>query len=174
MKIAAFGASTSSTSINKQLATYTSSLLTKTEVDVLDMRSYSAPLYSEDEEKIGFPESMKTLSAELKTYDGFILSLAEHNGSFAAAFKNTMDWLSRIDRNIFNDKPMLLMSTSPGARGGQTVLEFATSAFPRMGAKVMSSYAFSSFYDNFKDGKVVNADLNKEIENLVVQFENAL
>ncbi len=51
MKIIAFGASTSSTSINKTLATYAANLVEGADVQVLDLNSYDVPLFSEDKEK---------------------------------------------------------------------------------------------------------------------------
>ncbi len=57
-KILAFGASNSKTSINKQLATYASSLLKNTEVEVLDLNDFDVPTYSVDlEGKSGIPDN---------------------------------------------------------------------------------------------------------------------
>ena len=173
-KILAFAGSTSSTSINKQLATFAAENLENTSFDVIDLRDFTLPIYSEDEEKNGFPEDAKKFSSLLDNYDGFILSLAEHNGSYAAAFKNIFDWSSRVEATIFRDKPLLLMATSPGARGGQSVLETGTERFSRMGAKELISFSFPSFYDNFKDGKVINDQLLNSLKEQVNKFENAV
>ena len=105
-KVLAFAGSTSSTSINKQLATFAAENLDNTSFDIIDLRDFEMPIYSEDEEKNGFSESTKKFSALLDAYDGFILSLAEHNGSYAAAFKNIFDWSSRVEANVFRDKPL--------------------------------------------------------------------
>lgn len=51
MKVIAFGASTSSTSINKTLATYAANLIEGAEVKVLDINDYNVPMFSEDTEK---------------------------------------------------------------------------------------------------------------------------
>ena len=144
-KIIAFAGSTSSTSINKQLVTYTSSLLNNLEVEILDMNDYKTLLYSTDEEQNGFPENMIELSKKLSSYDGFIISLAEHNGSYASAYKNTIDWLSRIERKVFYDKPMLLMAASPGGRGGASVLEAAKTYYPHLGAQIVSTFSLPGF-----------------------------
>ena len=56
-KILAFGGSTSSTSINKQLALYTANLVTNTIVEVIDLTEYLAPVYSIDEEKMDFQKN---------------------------------------------------------------------------------------------------------------------
>lgn len=173
-KILAFAGSTSSTSINKQLASYAASLLEDVSFEVIDMRDYQAPLYSIDDEQNGFPEKMTELSDKLKTYDGFILSLAEHNGSYAAAFKNTFDWLSRIDRIIFNKKPMLLMAASPGGRGGASVLASANASFPHMGTEVVANFSLPGFFDNFKEGIIVEKELNAALTKAVKTFENKI
>ena len=51
MKVIAFGASNSSTSINKALATYTAHLIEGADVVVLDINNYTVPMFSEDLEK---------------------------------------------------------------------------------------------------------------------------
>lgn len=173
-KILAFAGSTSSTSINKQLASYAASLLEETSFEVVDMRDYQAQLYSIDDEQNGFPENMVHLSERLKSYDGFMVSLAEHNGSYAAAFKNTFDWLSRIDRIIFNKKPMLLMAASPGGRGGASVLASANASFPHMGAEIVSNFSLPGFFDNFKEGEIVDSQLNETLKKAVQIFESKI
>tara|TARA_R110001606_G_scaffold183237_1_gene329826 strand:- start:35 stop:631 length:597 start_codon:yes stop_codon:yes gene_type:complete len=170
-KVLAFAGSTSSTSINKQLATFAAENLENTSFDVIDLRDFKMPFYSVDEEKNGFPEDAKRFSALFDEYDGFILSLAEHNSSYAAAFKNTYDWASRVNGNVFRDKPLLLMATSPGARGGISVLDAGIARFSRMGAKELVSFSLPNFYDNFKDGKLINEDFSSTLKEKVNEFE---
>ena len=173
-KVLAFAGSTSSTSINKQLATFAAESLQNTSFDLVDLRGYKMPIYSTDEEKNGFPEDAKKFSALLDNYDGFILSLAEHNGSYAAAFKNIFDWSTRVEKNFFRDKPLLLMATSPGGRGGATVLNAAATSFPHMGAKSITTFSLPGFYDNFKEGKIVNEDYLNELKKSVSEFEELI
>jgi len=173
-KILAFAGSTSSTSINKKLAIYAAENLENTSFDIIDLRDFEMPMYSEDEEKNGFSENTKKFSGLLDKYDGFILSLAEHNGSYAAAFKNIFDWSSRVEANVFRDKPLLLMATSPGGMGGRFVLEAGVQKFSRMGAKELTSFSFPNFYDNFKEGKIINEDLLKVLKEHLHTFENSV
>jgi len=170
-KILAFGGSTSSTSMNKQLATYASSLVKGVEAEVIDFNNYAAPIYSTDEEGRGFPENLVALSEYMKSFDGYIVSLAEHNGSYAAAFKSILDWLSRINRSVFNDKPVLLMSASPGGRGGASVLANAGAYFPHAGASQVITFSFPKFFDNFSDGKIINEELNEALLQKVEEFQ---
>lgn len=163
-KILAFGASNSKTSINKQLATYASSLLKNTEVEVLDLNDFDVPTYSVDlEGKSGIPDNAQQFLNKITASDGLIISLAEHNGAYTAIFKSLFDWTSRIDVKLFQQKPMLLMSTSPGARGGQSVLEIAENRFPIHDANIVAKFSLPSFNDNFKEEKIIDADLNTSL-----------
>ena len=173
-KILVFGASTSSTSINKQLATYASSFVVNAVVEVIDLSEYLAPVYSIDEEKNGFPEKLLNLSEYMKNFDGYTVSLAEHNGSYTAAFKSIIDWLSRINRNIFNNKPVLLLSTSPGGRGGASVLETASIYFPHAGASDLITFSLPNFYDNFNENKIINKEILQVLQAKVEVFSKLL
>ena len=173
--IIAFAGSNSKNSINKQLAIHASSLIENIEVTILDLNDFELPLYGIDfETEHGIPENAHAFLEHIKNADGIILSLAEHNGAYAAVFKNIFDWMSRIDGKLWNDKPMLLMATSPGGRGGATVLEIAAGRFPYMGGNIVASYSLSNFYDNFKDGKIIDKQLNSQLDKAVQSFKNKL
>jgi chromate reductase len=171
--IIAFAGSNSKTSINKQLITFAGSLVEKTSVEVLDLNDYDVPTYSVNlEQEAGLPEKAERLLDKIKTSDGLILSLAEHNGAYSAVFKSLFDWMSRIDVKLFNKKPMLLMSTSPGPRGAQTVFEIAENRFPNHDAHIVSKFRLPSFNENFNEGKVVNPQFLEELKSSVQTLEN--
>jgi NAD(P)H-dependent FMN reductase len=174
-QIIAFAGSNSSTSINKQLATYAASLVDGVEVKVLDLNDFELPLYGMDHEIAhGIPDNAKTFLDLIKSSEGIVLSLAEHNGAYATVFKNLFDWMSRIDGKLWSDKPMLLMATSPGARGGATALEIALGRFGYMGGNIVGSFSLPSFNDNFSDGKTTNEELNNQLLEEVEQFAESL
>ncbi|NVJ88967.1 MAG: NAD(P)H-dependent oxidoreductase [Flavobacteriaceae bacterium] len=173
-KVLAFAGSTSSSSINKKLAKYTAENLQSSEFNLIDLRDYNVPIYSIDEEQKGIPEDVHKFTNLLDNYHGFIVSLAEHNGSFAAAYKNLFDWTSRINKKVFRDKPLLLTATSPGGRGGANVLNSALSYYPYMGAKEIFSFSLPNFNDNFKENTLVNKDYNNDLLEKIKHFENAL
>lgn len=174
-KIITLGGSNSKNSINKQLAEFTGGLINHVELVKIDLNDFEMPIYSIDlENEKGFSEATKKLNAVFNNADGFVVSLAEHNGAYAAVFKNAYDWLSRMEAKVWRDKPMLLLSSSPGGRGGQTVLEIALEKFPRMGANIVGSMSLPSFYDNFKDGELVNEDLKIKLEEKVKLFEKEI
>ena len=173
--IIAFAGSNSSTSINKALATYAASLVDVAEVNILDLNDFELPLYGMDYELAhGVPTNAQRFLDLIKASDGVILSLAEHNGVYATVFKNLFDWMSRIDGKLWSNKPMLLMATSPGARGGGAVLEVAQGRFGYMGGNIVGSFSLPSFGDNFSDGKVINTELNNQLLSEVKQFSESL
>ena len=118
--IITIGASSSKKSINKVLAEYAGNLLNNVELTKVDLNDYQFPMFSIDiEEEQGFSEGLNELNKVIESADGFIISFAEHNGAYSTAFKNAFDWLSRINGKVWRDKPMLLLATSPGPRGGK-------------------------------------------------------
>jgi NAD(P)H-dependent FMN reductase len=173
MKIIAFAGSNSQQSINKKLAIYAASLFEKVEVEVLDLNDFQMPLFSVDIEKeIGQHPLAKAFLEKIASADILVVSLAEHNGNYSAAFKNIFDWCSRIGPKVFQDKPMLLIATSPGGRGGASVLEMAKNAFPRFGAIVKGTFSLPSFNDNFdvEKGEISNVELDNQLKEIVKEF----
>ncbi|GAA0872311.1 NAD(P)H-dependent oxidoreductase [Gangjinia marincola] len=149
-KILAIAGSNSITSINKQLLEYIAAQLDEHEVKVVDLNQYEFPMYSvEHEKERSFPVDVQVLKNIIAEHDAVIISVAEHNGSVSAYFKNIIDWLSRINRNFLADKKVLLTSTSPGQRGGKSALEFMKMIVPRFGGTVVESFSFPSFHENF-------------------------
>lgn len=170
MKVIAFGASTSSTSINKALATYAANLIDGADVQVLDINNYNVPMFSEDLEKeIGQAEGAQGFLRDLAQADAFVISFAEHNGHYPAAYKNLFDWASRIDREMFKNKPAVYLATSPGLGGAQSVLAAAKGSAPFFGGNVKASVSVPSFYDNFDlaSGQVTNEAIATEIQQAV-------
>ena len=166
MKLLALAASSSKNSINKQLVTYASNLVQGATVEVLDLNDYEMPLFSVDREsELGQPELAKAFLLKIAECDALMISFAEHNGAYTAVYKNLFDWCSRINTKVFQNKPIVLLSTSPGARGGASVLAAATDAVPRFGGVVLASLAVPSFNDNFDvaAGKLKNEDLNEKL-----------
>lgn len=163
MKILALGASTSSTSINRQFANYTAHQIENAQVTELNLRDYNLPIFSEDlEEAEGPPPDAQKFLDTIRAHDAIVISMAEHNGAYTAAFKNLYDWTSRIENNLWSDKPMLLLSTSPGQGGAKFVLEAAKNKFPRMGANLKATFSLPSFQKNFDETGITNPDLKTQ------------
>ena len=170
-KIIAFGASSSKQSINKQLATFAANQFQNVSVEILDLNDYEMPIFSVDKEKEnGIHPLAQEFYSKLGSADLIIISFAEHNGNYSSAFKNILDWTSRINAKTFQEKPMLLLATSPGTRGGSSVLEIATKRFPFQGGNVKGSFSLPSFYENFD---VVNGIIHPEYKNQLLEIVNS-
>lgn len=170
MKILAFAASNHSNSINKKLVTYIAQQFDGNEIEILDLNDYEMPIYSIDREVVnGIPSLALDFANKIDEADLIIISLAEYNGSYSVAFKNIFDWISRIpNRKAFNDKKMFLSATSPGARGGLSVLETAKIAFPFYGGNVIANFSLPLFGENFRENEgIVNEDKKQELDDII-------
>jgi len=170
MKLLAFAASSSKKSINKQLATYAAGLLDNVQVEVLDLNDYELPLFSEDKEaEVGQPSLAKKFLSKIEDSDAIIISFAEHNGSYTAAYKNLFDWCSRINREVFQNKPLVLLATSPGPGGARNVLESAKGSVKHFAGDVKASLSIPSFYENFdvESGSMKNSEINAQLVSAV-------
>ena len=146
------------------------------EVQVLDLNDYEMPIYSIDrEQESGIPQLAHDFKKVLGDSDGIVISFAEHNGSYSVAFKNVMDWMSRIDRDVWSSKPMMLLATSPGGRGGQSVLNLAVNGFKFMNQNKQVSFSLPSFQQNFsEDEGITDAGLKAQFDGVLIEFAEAL
>ena len=175
-KILVFGASNSIGSINQTFANYAASQIDDVEINHTDLNKYEMPIFSVDrEKKNGIPELANEFLNSIKESDGIIISFAEHNGNYTVAYKNISDWVSRIDLQTWQNKPVLLLATSPGDRGAISVLELAVNEFPRRGANVVGSFSLPNFFNNFdKVNGILEDNLNKKFLSVVKIFNDTL
>jgi NAD(P)H-dependent FMN reductase len=178
MKIVAFGGSNSSTSINKKLATYTTTFFKEHSIEILDLNDYEMPLFSVDKvAKNGLPQLALDFAKKIDESDLLLMSLAENNGAYTVAFKNIFDWISVIqDRKAFwGNKPTFVMATSPGPRGGASVLNLAKTTLPYYGANVIDTFSLPSFYENFNDETgIVNVEFETELKSKIEKIKSDL
>ena len=177
MKILAFAGSNSTVSINKKLVTFSYTFFPDDEVEILDLNDFEMPIYKREIELAsGTPQKALDFAAKIDECDLILLSTPENNGNFPAVFKNLMDWISRIKgRKIFGGKPMFLMATSDGGRGGASVLEIAEKRFPFDGAEVLEIFSLPKFSEYFNPEKgIVNEEkleeLNEKVQKVKLKF----
>lgn len=171
MKVLAFAASNSRASINKQLVGHAINVLTheispSAACEVIDLNDYEMAIYSTDREnESGIPQAAHDFFAKIGAADALIISFAEYNGSYTSAYKNVYDWASRINMKVFQNKPILMMSASPGGRGGANVLKTATEAAPHFGGQVVDSLSVARFGDAFdrETGALTDQDLSAKL-----------
>lgn len=179
-QILAFGASNSKNSINQAFAKFTGNLVVKSlpnfELNTIDLNDFEMPIYSIDRENVrGIPKKAKSFKAMIDASDGIIISLAEHNGAYTAAYKNIYDWVSRIDKNVWQNKPMLLLSTSPGPRGASLVLNLAHNTYKYANKNKIPTFSLPSFQNNFSTEKgISHPELLEAFKAQALLFKDAL
>ena len=176
MKIIALGASSSRKSINKELATYAATQFSGAQVEVVDINHFPLPMFSVDlEQEQGQQQHAARFTEKLAEADLLIVSLAEHNGSYTAAFKNLFDWASRVKLRLFEGPKMWLLSAATGKGGGKAVMESAVQRFPKHGAEIICTFSFPEFYVNYLPAKgIVDENLKIEFNNQVDSIREEL
>ena len=150
--ILAFTGSTNPDSINEKLLKVSLNVLPSANAKIVQLDSDSIPIYSQKVEgESGIPTPIKELYKSIIDADAFVIASPEHNGLPSSFLKNIIDWLSRIDQKIFGDKPVLLLSTSPGANGGASHLKILEDLLPRWGAINSKTYSLGNFFENYNE-----------------------
>lgn len=176
MKAVAFGASTSKQSINKQFASYAANQFGFDELTVLDLNDYPVPLFSVDiENELGIPENVVKFFEQMTSGDIIVISLAEHNGSYTAAFKNLFDWVSRHQLKMFEGKQVILLSTAPGARGGLSVMNAALDRFVWHGGEIIGHFSLPKFHEHFDPSKgITDEKLRDEFTSFLSEVKSKI
>lgn len=174
MKLLAFAATNSQQSINRALVTYAASQVNADEVEILDLNDFEMAIYSIDRENAsGIPEQAQLFFDKIGQADAVLISFAEHNGTYTAAYKNIFDWASRINQKFYQQKPVIMLATSPGPGGAKNVLDTAVTSAPFFDANVVGSLSIPSFYENFDLEKqtLINEELNSQLISLVTKLK---
>lgn len=172
-KIVAFGASSSRNSINKEFSYFAAKQIDNVVINLIDLNDFEMPIFSIDsEKKHGIPKLAYEFKLNLKKSDGIIISFAEHNGAYTAAFKNIFDWISRIEEIVWYNKPMFLLSTSDGSRGGLSVLQIAYNRISRGNPNIIPRFSLPNFYENFNTRTgITDSKLREEFDELLKIFK---
>ena len=129
---------------------------------VFDLRALALPVYDGDLEAAqGVPDGALALQAALLESDAVLLVTPEYNGFPTPLVINAFDWLSRIpatDRHPAGlaataNKPVALLSTSPGPLGGlramNTLRQYLQMAFAMLVAP--QQYALGRAHEAFDE-----------------------
>ena len=152
LRILAFAASNSRSSINRALIDHATARLGQiapdAEIETLDLNDYEMPIYSIDRERDGgVPAPAQAFFARIGAADAVLVSFAEHNGFVTAAWKNIFDWMSRIDARVWQAKPLAILAASPGRRAGANVLASQELLAPHFGADLRGTLGIGTWRD---------------------------
>lgn len=117
LQIVAFAGSLRKGSFNRLLLTNAQRLAPEgMSIDIFDLGGI--PPYNMDLEP-NFPAAVVEFKEKVKAADGLIIATPEHNFGVPGILKNALDWASRPPtEKIFDDKPVIVQSASPGWAGG--------------------------------------------------------
>ena len=182
MNILLFPASLRKHSYNRLLLDYLAELLGKEcKIDMLSADEFTFPLFNQDLESSD--EVIAEVAAVYHRFnqaDGLIIGSPEYNGHVSPYLKNTLDWVSRLQRirnpsfpaNPFFNKPVLLASASTGWTGGLLGLQDARSIFGYLGCLVIQGQLCISNAESVFSENGINFDLDyaSYIKSIVEQF----
>lgn len=78
------------------------------------------PLFDQDiEDGPGIPEAVLQLANQIDQADAVIIATPEYNKGTPGVLKNALDWVSRVEGNPWNGKPVAIMSAAAGRAGGE-------------------------------------------------------
>lgn len=128
-------------------------------VDLIDLTEYDMPMYHGDlEADEGVPAAAAALAERLAAARRLVITSPEYNGSFPALLKNTVDWLTRVDRSVLSHLDIHLAAASPGGLGGSRVLVHLQSWLENMRLRVAAPTLSVPHASVDDDGRLVAAD----------------
>jgi NAD(P)H-dependent FMN reductase len=75
------------------------------EVDLASMRDFDTPSYNADvQNEEGFPPGAEEFRRRLEACNGFVVASPEYNASMPGVLKNSIDWVSRLSPQPFNER----------------------------------------------------------------------
>jgi chromate reductase len=132
------------------------------------------PLYNEDVETEGAPETWVAFRKAIEGADAVLFVTPEYNRSVPAVLKNALDVGSRpYGHNVWNGKPGAVISVSPGAIGGfganhhlrQSLVFLNVPAMAQPEAYIGGA---SALFD--EDGRIVNDGTNAFLDSFLKAF----
>lgn len=146
--------------------------------DVVLPEHLTAPLYDGDlEQAEGVPESIKALNQRMSRASALVLVTPEYNGLFPPLLKNTLDWMSRktdgqVGAKVFRGKPVLLLGSAPGAKGGLRALPHLRVQMGNLGMHVYGPQLAVPQANQKLDeqGRVLDEELATQLDELVAGY----
>lgn len=179
MKVLALAGSTRAGSYNKQLVREAAKIAQEmgAEVTIIDLKDYPMPFYDADLEKEGMPQNAKRFRDRIMNSDAVIISSPQYNASIPAVLKNALDWASRDEDGqesdaAFKGKKIVIMSASPGKKGGAKGLVHLRAVLKDCGGEVLEKQVSIPCADQAFDeaGSLKESSLKQQLEQAVFQL----
>ncbi len=174
-----FSASLRAGSINGRLAALAVEAIAANggEAELASMAEFDCPSYNGDvQDSEGMPAGAIELQRRLQRCDAFVIASPEYNASMPGVLKNTIDWVSRLDPQPFNELDGLLLSASPSMVGGNRGLWALRIPFEHLGARIYPDmFSLAQAHEAFDgDGRLADERLRQRFDTNVVNFLDAV
>jgi chromate reductase len=132
------------------------------------------PLYNDDIRQQGFPAPVERLGTALREADAILFVTPEYNFSIPGVLKNAIDWVSRLQPQPFDAKPVAIMGAAMGPLGtGRAQYDLRKmmvflNAFPVNKPEVFIGMAQTKFD---ADGKLTDQPTREFIQKLMVSLQ---
>ena len=145
-------------------------------VERVDLRGFTLPLFDPDLEAAnGVPEAARRLHDVIGAHDGLVIVTPEYNGSISTLLKNTIDWISRVDRSVLQRRVVALASASPSSRGGATGRASLRAMCAHMGVELLErELGVARSHEVIVDGKLVDEVAITAVEEFAAVLVTAL
>ncbi|MEM1086613.1 MAG: NADPH-dependent FMN reductase [Pseudomonadota bacterium] len=123
------------------------------------------PIYSQEIEERGMPGEVTQMADQIRAADALMIITPEYNYSIPGPLKNQIDWMSRVEDQPFEAKPVSLMSCSPSPMGGVRAQYHLRDVFVALGGRLVNrpEVAVADAQNRLsEDGKITH-DQTKEI-----------
>lgn len=149
------------------------------ETDMIDLAEFPMAIYHGDDEAVdGAPTAAVELHDRLALADGLVVVTPEYNGGPPAILKNSLDWVTRVDRAVFKRLLVGVACTSPGPRGGQAVLAAMHAMFTHMRLEIhepaLSVPSYREAFDDADTRRLVRPDAVESTDAFVGSYTAAL
>ena len=143
------------------------------EADLAQMSDFDAPSYDADvQNSEGFPAGIEELRDRLTANDAFLIASPEYNFSMPGPLKNSIDWVSRVSPQPFNERHGLLLSASPSMAGGNRGLWALRIPLEHLGARVYPDmFSLAQAHQAFDAaGGLIDPQLGERFEQTIAGF----
>lgn len=167
-----FSGSNSQKSINRSLIEALAQRAGYSNTNIIDLRNFPMPMYSDTEEEKGIPQEANNLLEIIENHNMLVIAVPEHNSGMSAFFKNIVDWMSRARKSykVLNGKKVILICASPGSGGANTLLNTKI-VLEAIGAEVIEQITIGNFFDNTA---IENNQLYITDNRFITQFDTML
>jgi chromate reductase len=116
------------------------------------------PLYDEDLKSDGSPSVVVKFARQLAQADAIVIVSPEYNRSIPGVLKNAIDWVSKEPDQPFWEKPVAVITNSPGLLGGITANHHLRQVLAYLGPRILTGpeVAIGSIRTKLSDGRIAD------------------